>query len=323
MAETTSAQVPLLQKMEIADILDTAIRLYRHNFTLFLEIAVVAQGFLLLLYVWAAWLIVEVILAPAGSPPPWDTLAGIIVLGILVLLVGSLLYPLGEAALAIAVSETHLGRNITLWQAYRRAWPLWWRLFLTMIIISILIQVGAQFFYIPGILCWVWFSLATPIVALEENWGPSAMGRSYNLIRGRGWRVFATLLLLHLLVQVASAALSVIPIAAILLITLPTNPALAIPLIAATAIATGIVVRPVSMTGIVLIYYDLRIRKEGFDLVTLTQALERSRGEGAGEEKPAAFQPSERELPPAPDTRVGLPPRPDQSESEQQPPTQD
>ena len=75
------------------------------------------------------------------------------------------------------------------------------------------------------------------------------------------------------------------------------------------------------MIGVVLIYYDLRIRKEGFDLVTLTQALERSRGERVGKEKLAASQPSERKLPPAPDTPVALPPRPDQSESEQQPPT--
>jgi len=318
MSETALGQAPVLQKMEIADILDTAIRLYRHNFTLLLEIVAIAQGPLVVFYVWAAELVSKVILAPVGAQMPWDAVAGIIGIGVLVLLAGSLLYPLGEAALTIAISQTYLGSTITLREAYRRAWPLWWKLLLTMLLVNLLIQIGMQFFYILGILCWVWFCLATPIVVLEKNWGPSAMGRSYNLIRGRGWRVFATLLLLQLLVFVASAALSIIPIVVALLLTLPTNPMLSVPLIVAATMVTGIVVRPVAMTGTVLIYYDLRIRKEGFDLVMLTQALEGSRGK-AGEAVPPPPPPVPGDVPPT-GIRVPLPPRPEKSESEQQSP---
>jgi len=320
MTEASGRHVPVLQKMEIADLLDAAIRLYRYNFTRFLEIVAVVQVALMVLYLATMWTFSQVLMAPSEEVP-WAAVLGLGPLGLLYIAGWALLFPLGEAALAFAVSETYLGRQIGVWEAYRRMLPLVWRLLGTMILVGVLIYLGVMICLIPGILAWVWFSVTTPIVALEQTWGMGAMDRSYKLVSGHGWRVFITLALLQLIVLVATIAMGVLPILIIMLALGETNPLLAQSLAQAIGTATNIVVRPVAMIGVVLIYYDLRIRKEGFDLVTLTRALERSRGEGAGDEKPAASQPSDRELPPAPDTRVALPPRPNESESEQQPPT--
>jgi len=321
MSETTSGQVPLLQKMEIADILDTAIRLYRHNFTLFMEIVAVVQVFLMAIYMIGMWAVSQTVMTTAGEEIPWEILLGLGPIGLLYIGGWILLFPVSEGALAFAISETYLGRRISVLEAYRRMWPLIWRLLGTMILVSIVISLGTGMCLIPGLLVWVWFAITTPIVALERSWGPTAMDRSYRLVSGHWWRVFGALLLLQLIIIVATVAVSAVPVVAVMLLFGESSPLLTQSLTTAIQTIGNIVVRPVLMIGTVLIYYDLRIRKEGFDLVMLTQALERSRGDGVGEEQPSASQPSGRELPPAPDTPVPLPPRPDQSKPEQQPPT--
>ncbi len=321
MSETTSGQVPLLQKMEIADILDTAIRLYRHNFTLFMEIVAVVQVFLMAIYMIGMWATAQTMITTGGEEIPWQALLGLGPLGLLSIGGWILLFPVSEAALAFAVSETYLGRRITVLEAYRRMWPLIWRLLGTMILVSIVISLGTGMCLIPGLLAWVWFAITTPIVALERSWGPTAMGRSYQLVSGHWWRVLGTLLLLQLIIIVATVAIFVLPAVVVMLLFGESNPLLAQSLTTAIQTTSNIVIRPVLMIGTVLIYYDLRIRKEGFDLVMLTQALERSRGEGGREQKPVAFPPPDQELPSGPGIQVPLPPRPEKSESEQQHPT--
>jgi len=319
MTEPNHQRVPLLQKMEIADILDTAIRLYRQNLTLFMEIVAVVQVFLMAIYMIGMWVGAQTIMATPSEEIPWLALLGLGPIGLLYIGGWILLFPVSEAALAFAVSETYLGRRISVLEAYRRMWPLLWRLLGTMILVSIVISLGTGMCLIPGLLVWVWFAITTPIVALERTAGPTAMDRSYRLVSGHWWRVFGTLLLLQLIIIVATVAISVPPMLAAMLLLGESNPLLAQSLTTAVQTITNIVVRPVLMIATVLIYYDLRIRKEGFDLVTLTQALERSRGGAVDERKPAVEEPARQDLPPPAPRRTPLPPRPNQSKSEQQP----
>ncbi len=321
MTEPNHQRVPLLQKMEIADILDTAIRLYRHNFTLFMEIVAVVQVFLMAIYMIGAWSASQTLMATGGEEIPWKALVSLGPLGLLYIGGWILLFPVSEAALAFAVSETYLGRRISVLEAYQRMWPLIWRLLGTMILVSIVISLGTGMCLIPGILVWVWFAITTPIVALERTAGPTAMDRSYRLVSGHWWRVLGALLLLQLIIIVATVAISIPPVLGVMLLLGESNPLLAQALTTAIQAITNIVVRPVLMIGTVLIYYDLRIRKEGFDLVTLTQALERSRGGAVDERKPAVEEPARQDLPPTVPMRTPLPPRPNQPKSEQQPPT--
>ncbi len=211
MSETTAREVPLLQKMEIADILDTAIRLYRHNFTLFMEIVAVVQVFLMAIYVIGMWAVSQTVMTTGGEEIPWLALLGLGPIGLLYIGGWILLFPVSEGALAFAVSETYLGRRISVLEAYRRMWPLIWRLLGTMILVSIVMSLGTGMCLIPGLLVWVWFAITTPIVALERSWGPTAMDRSYRLVSGHWWRVLGALLLLQLIIIVATVAISILP----------------------------------------------------------------------------------------------------------------
>ncbi len=320
MAEAGPRQVPILAKMEIADILDAAIRLYRHNFLLLLQIVAVVQLVVLAGNLVMTWLFFGSLMGTSGEEVPWAAIIGGAPL-LLVWAVGMIiLVPLSQGALAFAISEAYLGRRISAVEAYRRMWPLVWRLLLTMILVGLATATGLIFCIIPAFILMVWFAITTPIVAIERIWGPEAMRRSYDLISGHGWRVFATLLLLYLIVGVATYAIYALPYIALTALLADTNPLLYQSLAQAVQTVANIIVQPVAMIGIVLIYYDLRIRKEGFDLMMLAQAMEAS-SPGAGRDWGAeGFRPASVELPPRPEDQPPLPPKPDQPEDGLPPP---
>lgn len=313
----TSSEVPILHKMEIADLIDAAIRLYRHNFWPLLEIVAVVYGPLMVVQIIAQYLFFNQVLTTGDEQVPWAALLTAIPVVLVLVAAWIVLFPISEGALAVGISDIYLGRPISLGSAYRRIWPLWWKLLLTMLLVSIVVSVGTIFCLVPGLLFWIWFLATTPIVAIETQWGADAMRRSYNLVSGHGWRVFGTWLLLSLMVAVASYAVA-LPVNLVLSFTLlQTHPALAQTLIQAINAVLQIVIRPVAMIGIVLIYYDLRIRKEGFDLVTMAQDLYR---QAPPAQQALTAQPlfsTEVELPPRPEEDNGraveLPPPPPQA----------
>lgn len=49
------------------------------------------------------------------------------------------------------------------------------------------------------------------------------------------------------------------------------------------SIAGQVIVGPIAFCGVTLLYYDLRIRKEGFDLELLARDIGRGPGEGTGQ----------------------------------------
>ena len=320
MATDTQMRVPTLRKMEVADILDTAIRLYRHNFLLFLGIVAVVQLVVMAANMVVLWFVLGPTMTPGpGEQIPWDALARLLPLGLVLLASVFALYSLSEGALAFAVSETYLGRRISFAEAYRRVWPLVWRLLLTMILVTLAVGAGTVFCLVPGIILAVWFATTTPIVAVERSSGVAAMSRSHHLVAGHGWRVFGTLLLLYLIVSVATYSLAVPPYLVVILLLGERSPLLAQGALQAISAVTNIIVQPVFMIGIVLVYYDLRIRKEGFDLAMLAEALERGRPGGIPYDLPKSPAPVLAESF-QPDEQIILPPRPEPAEWGSEPP---
>ena len=135
MTETRPTRVPVLEKMEIADILDTAIRLYRHNFVPLLEIVAIVQIVVLAGNLVMTWLFWGSVMTTSGEEVPWGALARAAPIALVWIGALIILFPLSEAALAFATSEFYLGRRISVIEAYRRMWPLAWRLLLTMFLV--------------------------------------------------------------------------------------------------------------------------------------------------------------------------------------------
>jgi hypothetical protein len=131
---------------------------------------------------------------------------------------------------------------------------------------------------IASICLTIWFSvmlsLATPAVVLERQGPARALARSWRLVRRSFWRVLGILLLAGIVVAIASFILQ-LPFTIIGALAggsggvfgLPATQTLAAVIIGAVgSIVAGAVTRPISAGVTVLLYLDLRMRKEGLDL---------------------------------------------------------
>jgi hypothetical protein len=107
-----------------------------------------------------------------------------------------------------------------------------------------------------------------------ENTGLfAAMGRSWRLVQGRWWRTFFILLLVFVLNYVVSLALGAFLYLGQVLLTLLLSPYIALAIYEGAVVLVSALVNPVLLIAIVLIYFDLRIRKEALDLFQLAQQV--------------------------------------------------
>jgi hypothetical protein len=94
---------------------------------------------------------------------------------------------------AIAVSLTH--------PAHERPPPLteiarrldYGRLIAVDLLYVAIVVIGMILLFVPGALAFVWFGLAGPVVEIEGRSVRGALKRSWQLVRGRFWTVFAVL----------------------------------------------------------------------------------------------------------------------------------
>jgi hypothetical protein len=134
-----------------------------------------------------------------------------------------------------------------------------------------------------GVLLFVRLSLTLPAVVLERVTPGRAIRRSWELSAGSFWRLFGILLLTSIVVGVAADVIT-IPfsiIGAIIsgdsggfgLVSLAANTSVVAVIITAIGgILASTVTRPVSAGVSVLLYTDLRMRREGLDLALRTAA---------------------------------------------------
>jgi hypothetical protein len=62
-----------------------------------------------------------------------------------------------------------------------------------------LVAVGLVFFFVPGILAFVWLGLTAPVVEIEHRGIRAALARSVHLVRGRFWTVALVLIPIEIL----------------------------------------------------------------------------------------------------------------------------
>jgi len=125
-------------------------------------------------------------------------------------------------------------------------------------------------------LCWLvlWvacgYGTTTPIVVLEElSSSFDAFGRSWELTRGTRGKVFGTMavawLIGYFLPQMVISGISSF-------LSAEGNPALQTFFVVLASLI-GIVLAPILPCALTLLYYDLRVRREAFDLQILSEQL--------------------------------------------------
>lgn len=204
--------------------------------------------------------------------PTVSMIMGIVGL-VLTVLIGVMGQLLSQAAMVKSVSEVYLGRDISVKEAYQAILPRIWILIGASILVGLTVAAGFMLLIVPGIIFGLWFALTTQCIVLENEGVTGGMGRSRSLVKGNLGKVFAVGFLASIIVGIIGIIV-------------------ALPLQAASAFLTqqsiflgqlantigemlgNILGVPISAAAIILLYYDLRIRKEGFDLEMLAQNLE-------------------------------------------------
>jgi hypothetical protein len=179
-------------------------------------------------------------------------------------------YLLGTVACYRAVSDTYLNRETNAraslsYAANRLGATLW-----LAIVFVAGILVGFLAFVIPGVYLAIAWSVAFPVMLVEGLGGFAALKRSFELTRHRWWATLGRLVVAYILVTVVSTvAIAVFLIPANLLVDDTSTGALIFE--RAGSFVVSLVTTPFIAAVTTLVYFDLRVRKEGFDLAVLAE----------------------------------------------------
>lgn len=122
---------------------------------------------------------------------------------LVVVLVGSLWL---QGALTATVADVRDGRaDEDIEAIFRRVRPALGTLFVAGLLTGLGIALGFVALIVPGLFLLTRWILVTPAVVLERLGATDAMRRSWHLVRGHGWRVFAVILLTMLASGIAQS----------------------------------------------------------------------------------------------------------------------
>ena len=255
---------PALRPLSIAEILDVSFGLYRRLFGPLIMVTLVCT---------AVPLLVSIYIQAAGG------VFQNVPLYMFTLVLSVIASSIATGATVFIVSDSYLGRTTTASEALHRAIPYIARFFLLSVLSALVVFFGLILLIVPGVVLACGLAMATPVLVLESSGSATdAMGRSWALSRGSKGKiflVFGTLLLISYVPVMALAFVGGLGMAM-------SGQGEALSHSGITAFTLGAVVvgaliqlliRPMIYCALTVTYYDLRVRKEGFDLEVLAGAL--------------------------------------------------
>lgn len=336
----------VLRPLSVTDIMDTAVGLYRHHFGTLLGIVAVVWAPLIALQV-----VIQTVQAAmtlgfeAGEAPPGALIMGgflLAGLGLMVVWVATIVFaPLAAGAVVRAVSEIHLGRAMTVGSAYRLVRSHWAQLIGAQLLVQLIVGAvvgvlgivlvvfaGAAMALSPaaGVIILILAALVMgggalvafallmatiPAIVVENRTVIDALRRSVELVKPYLFHALGAYVLLGLLLLVPILIAYAIGIYFEMLTGFESVTTGMIIMSAVVAMAT-LLIKPVMSIGVVVIYYDLRVRQEGFDLQMMAENLSRTTSPPTPPPAPLLTPPPERPLwgpPPPPPPASSAPPR--------------
>ncbi|HEV8448108.1 MAG TPA: hypothetical protein VGQ44_14865 [Gemmatimonadaceae bacterium] len=243
----------VLRPRSATELIDAAFQVYRRAPVPFM----VAMAL-----VYVPWLALRLIFSLNVPETPDQFTPGIMRVLLITAAAGIIIYGLAGGAVSILAKAVYLDEPIDVAQALRHTLGRMLPLIVSTIVAFALIGVGFMFLIVPGIFLATYFFAVRQAVVLEDKGAFDALGRSGRLSRGNKWHILGTLILVVVLSTIVN-------LGAVMLINL--QPSKVITSVLATAVT--IVVYPILGITETVLYFDTRIRNEGFDVEYLAGAV--------------------------------------------------
>lgn len=288
---------PRLRPLQFGEVLDAAFKVCtRHWRALLLAVLFVVVPLQVLSLVVTVSTIeeFEVTLTDVGSGTATSTDAedvGTVLAGQLVAaLLAGVMFLLAQGACFRVIAEGWLGGRPT-WQdslrfALRRALPLLWvtvLYFLALLVGFLALVVGAFWASVAFAFCY-------PALLVEDLRGTEAMGRSRRLVSGQWWRCFGILTIG--LVLATSISLLATVVVSLPILVADESSVVALLISGVAAVVGAAISTPLQAAITTILYFDLRVRKEGLDLELLARRIGAPPPAGVSAPRPAPAEPA-------------------------------
>jgi hypothetical protein len=279
---SAQASAPQLRPLGIGEILDVGIKIYSRNWSTLFRIV--------LFVVLPAQILVNILevsalpsdLTTGGSPfQPTATPQPVITHHDLVtalvgfsaaLLINFIAGRFAQAGCFRAVADAYLGEEVSWRSSLRFALRRLPAVVALSILSGIFVGLATILFVIPGIYLYVAFSVAVPVLLVEGAGPVRALGRSRELVRGRWWGTLGVAVVGYLLVSIVSLALTGL-VVGVAFANPARNTVTGFVLNTLAATVGSVIATPAAAAFVTVLYIDLRVRKEGFDLLLLARRL--------------------------------------------------
>jgi hypothetical protein len=255
-----------LRPLSLGEILDRTFSLYRRNFLLFMGIAgipAIAQLSLAL-----SPFVLRINPFVLNAKTTQQNLAAFFVLGGLGILVALVAYLFSQGATIFAVTDLYLGRTTGIGQSLRRVWGSLLSLFGVVFLNGLVILLCTLALVIPGIYMMCRLLVCVPAALVEDRGPRESLSRSFELTRDSAGRAFV-IFVLYFILAFAIGALLNWPFTFLAILTAKENPQTAQMWSAVAQVAStigGVLINPILLIATSVFYFDLRVRKEAFDL---------------------------------------------------------
>lgn len=246
-----------LRARTVSELVDAAFALYRRDggqYIMLMAFAIVPQ------------LVANILLQPGAGLDLGRTMIGLISL-----LVSAFTYTMGGAAIIKYGAAVYLGEAADLEATLRAVIPKVGRILWAGFLKGLLYFVGLLFFFVGEFYVAARFFAVTAAIVLEDASTTEAFARSTALSSGRKWHILNTLLLVWIIYALLSGCV-------LFAATLLKSQVLTLVLSA----AYQVVAYPVFGLTTMLLYYDCRIRSEGFDIEQMAASLGLDPGSTSG-----------------------------------------
>lgn len=247
-----------LRPLSLGEILDRTFSLYRRNFLLFMGIAGIPALLQLALHLGQLFY---------GVSPRPNLVANAVLL-LITSIVGLITYLFSQGAAILAVTDLYLGRETGIGQSFGRMWGNLLSLFGVVMLNGTVILLGMLALLIPGIYLACRLLVCVPAALIEDRGPRESLSRSFELTRDFAGRAFL-IMVLNFVLAVAISSVLTWPFAFLAVFTAKQNPGMATlwqALVQVSSTVANVLVTPILLVATSVFYFDLRVRKEGFDL---------------------------------------------------------